>query len=114
MSTTIWLTPARVDLVLYRGDDAHLAMGVTNPDGTPVDFTGAAVRSQIRISTDDPVVLAEFTATIVDNIIYLDLAGADTATLPDVALWDVQVTAADATVGTVAAGRITATGEITR
>lgn len=107
--------PASVDLVVYRGDDVAVGIVVKNADGTPVDLTGATAAAQIRKSTEDPDPVAEFTTTIDANMITLGLPHDVSATLPLVALvWDAQLTGADGTTTTVAAGRVRVVGDVTR
>lgn len=111
--TVIDLAPTVVDLKLYRGDDAYLAVTVTDEAGQPADLSGATARSQIRASWTATAVLAEFTATITGNVVYLLLGAADTLTLPSPAVWDLQLDTPSG-VKTIVGGQVRVTGEVTR
>jgi hypothetical protein len=106
--------PSVVDLRVYAGDDLHLAVVVLDSSGGPEDLTGCTAEAQVRTTVDDETTLATFVTDVVDNTVYLHLAAADSATLPDTAVWDVQVTYPDTTVATLARGKVTLTKEVTR
>lgn len=117
MAEQVGSLPAAFDLILYAGDVFNMVVKVFNANGTPVDLTGAITKSQIRASSGSSVVLAEF-AIQADgtNEFKLGLTSGITASLPANAVWDFQVTDAvdPAKVMTLAAGKVTVTGEVTR
>lgn len=54
----------RVDLELVQGATfGPVTHTLKNPDGTPVDLTGATLRGQVRRKASDPVVAASFVCT---------------------------------------------------
>lgn len=114
MTQVIDARPSVVDLRVYAGDDLHLVVAVLDHDGEPADLTGCTARSEVRTSADDTAVLATLTTSVLDNAVYLHLAAADSAGLPEAAVWDVEVTYPDATVSTLARGKVTTTKEVTR
>lgn len=115
MASIVGTPPTSVDLVLYAGDDFEMTVKVTDSSNTPIDLTGATVKSQIRAATSSTVVMAEFTATSVDSsTLKLSLTGDTTAALPASAVWDLQITDADSKVTTIAAGKVKVIAEVTR
>jgi hypothetical protein len=118
-SNVVDMTPTKIDLHLYQGDDLLLRIGVFDADGAAIDLTGAIPSSQIRTTAEDPVVLAEFIALVsaVDkNVVELHLTSADSALLPTDAelAWDVQYVDVEDLTTTVAAGAVCVEPEVTR
>ena len=112
MSTTVSLLPKAADLALYAGDDARISLRVRHRNGDPTDLTGLVATAQLRASREDTTVLAEFTATIEDNVIRLHLPHDLAAGLSGWAVWDVQIEGADVT--TLATGNVQIVNEVTR
>lgn len=119
------MKPATLNLDIYRGDskDVYFRVRDKNTDGSPGPYkvlTGATPKSQIRADKNNPAVLAEFTASLDDQVarpggVLLHLTGAQTTAItPDTAVWDVQVTHANGDVTTYLAGTVTITGDVTR
>lgn len=55
---------ARVDMELVQGATfGPVTHTLKNPDGTPVDLTGATLRGQVRRKASDPAVAANFVFT---------------------------------------------------
>lgn len=113
MIQTVDARPTTVNLKLYAGDDLHLKIIVLGDDGNLVDLTGVFARAQIRATTEDTEVIAEFVGTV-DDAVYLQLDADDTALLPEDAVWDCQLSFADLTTATIAAGSVTTAKEVTR
>jgi hypothetical protein len=118
MPSVIDARPTVVNLKVYAGDDLYLQVTVVDIDGQAEDLTGTIAQAQIRTTTDDDIVLAEFETTVTSTAIYLHLTAIDTAALagvlPDGGVWDVQLTYPDTTVATVARGSVQITSEVTR
>lgn len=115
MAEQVGSLPAAFDLILYAGDVFNMTVKVFNADGTPIDLTGAITKSQIRASSSSAVVLAEFAIQAEDaNTFKLSLTSAITASLPANAVWDFQVSSVPGQTVTLAAGKVTVTGEVTR
>lgn len=57
----------RIDLVIRQGASfGPHNVTMTNPDGTPVDLTGATVRGKLRMDYDDATAAADLAVTILD------------------------------------------------
>jgi len=106
--------PAAVDLELYAGDDFVLLLEVFSADDEPLYLDESLIESQIRETPESGTVAGQFTASAEGNTITLHLPGAVSAQLPASCAWDVQMTASDGWVTTLAAGDITMTPEVTR
>lgn len=109
--------PARLDLPAYQGDDLFLTLTFTDPDDAPLDLTGWVFRSQIRtaVADEQPIVTAEFTATVTANVVVLHLTGAETTDLtPPSMVYDVQSVDSDGRITTWVRGSVPVTQEVTR
>lgn len=117
-ATTVTALPVQVDLVLYRGDDFYLDIAVTDSSNAALPMTGKTPAAQIKAADTDPAPLASFTCTVdttTTNIIHLHLANADSALLPDAAVWDCQITDDSSNdILTLVSGAITTSGDVTR
>ena len=112
---TIVVLPARVDLVLYQGDDFTLRVDVSDDQGYPYDLSGAVPESHIRERVEDAYLAGVFEATIADSVLFLHLTPVVSSGLPLQAVWDAQITRdAGARVTTLVAGTITLVPEVTR
>jgi hypothetical protein len=117
------MIPGKLDLALYRGDTFYGPL-ITIPSltsfGGPasISASGVFVKAQIRAKANSPDPIAEFAVTEPnsDNQVRLKLAPSATAELVGrSAVWDLQVKDTSTNwVGTVLAGTITITGEVTR
>lgn len=117
--------PARYDLSIYQGDDFSLTLRLReqNPDltlGAYIDLTGATAKAEIRATAASATVLAEFTATVLDQTVtpgglQLSLTHDQTAGLAAGVngVWDIQVTQAGL-ITTYLHGNVTVTAEVTR
>lgn len=109
------LTPQVVDLKLMQGDDAHITLTVSDPDGGTIDLTGATPEAQIRASAASTSVLAAFTATLSGpDAIALHLPASEAAKLTAAgAVWDCQITV-NGEVSTLCQGSVATVAEVTR
>ena len=108
--------PAKVSLNIYRGDSeawtfrfyADAAMTI------PYDLTGGTGKAQIR-DLPGGVLLVELDVTITEpNQVDVSLDAGDSAALTaKQGVWDLEVTAADGTVNTLAAGAVFITADVT-
>lgn len=114
LRTLVGTLPCVVDLQLYQGDDAHIDVTVTDPDGNPTDLTGYTAQAQIRKRPTEAIVLAAFTATITGNVIALDLPHGEADKLGSNATWDLQVTDPAGLIVTLAYGIVYVTLQVTR
>lgn len=57
------MTAGIYDVTIEQGADFSKTLTIKNPDGTVVNFTGWAVRSQIRKKPRDVEIVAAFTTT---------------------------------------------------
>lgn len=109
--------PLGIDLAVYAGDDFWLNVDVSDPaTGLPVDLTGFIPSAQVRLTSADSTVLADFECEINTSTISLHLHHDDAAVLPAVTAWDLQITTADLdpVVLTLVGGQIKTTPEVTR
>jgi hypothetical protein len=107
--------PAQVNLAIYAGDDFQFTLTATDPGGGLTDFTGAAIKAQIRQKPDsaDPP-LEVFATSVSQNVITLTLTGSQTQGLVGAYVWDCQVTYSTGKVYTLAAGLLSATADVSR
>ncbi len=116
----------RVDLLIRQGATFDAQVTLTNPDGTPVDLTGATLRAQIRRKALDTALLVAFTITVIDavgGIFTFGLTASQTAALPAAedpagiasrAVWDMELQDAAGRVTPVYWGTVTIHREVTR
>jgi len=106
--------PQACSVAFYQGDDFYLDVTVTDPDGTtPVDVSDVNPQAQIRLTAEAEEVLAEFAIEPdTDGVLHLHLPAADTAVLPQIAVWDLQIETPD--VVTVMAGAVNVKRQVTR
>lgn len=110
------------DLTLYRGDTERIRLTLTDPDGVPVDLTGATLSftAKERIGDEDDV--APLAVDVVDHpeaalgIGEIELAAEATATLTPGARYqyDIQLTTAAGDVATLVSGRLKVLADVTR
>lgn len=104
--------PVEVNLFLYAGNDFWLTIGLADPEGVPIDLTGATVRSQIRATHDATTISGQFAPTISGNVILLHLTSQVSAGLLRDTVWDCELDRG--TILTVAFGAITMRPRVTR
>lgn len=106
--------PQPVNLNIYAGDDVQFALVITEgSSGNPVDLAGVQVKSQVRATAAAPEVLATIVPDIEDNVIRMHLTSAESAALPQRAVWDCQVDTAGL-ITTLVGGTVTVTPRVTR
>lgn len=117
--------PADHKLEMYRGDTFYQVFRLrAEVDGVPGDYydlTGCVPTAQIRRGPRATgVALAEFTCAILPQLgdtlggVSILLEPADTATLPTIAFWDLQLVHPDTTVRTFLAGEVETSGQVTQ
>lgn len=84
MSTTIDLTPPRVDLRFISGQSVQFDLTVVDSDGDPVTITGT-VTAKAKTSHTATEAVA-FTATASGNVVTLSIA--DTSAIEGAYVWD--------------------------
>lgn len=105
--------PARVDLVIYQGDDFHLLITVDTAVAG-IDLTLCTPKAEIRSSAGSPDLVATFTASILDPVtIALHLPSTESVKLTANAAWDVQITDAIGADSTLAYGTVAVTRQVT-
>jgi hypothetical protein len=112
----IKLLPSTLDLDVYRGDDLRLGMELRSNDESPIDVTGWEIRAQVRKRPRSNTLLASFTVEITDaeaGTFDVVLSAADTAGLPQVAVWDLETVDAQGETRTRVAGEVRMYGEVT-
>jgi hypothetical protein len=113
------MMPGDYPLVLYRGDTYHWVFTLWQDEAKtiPTDLTGATAKAEIRDAPGGPTIVA-LTCTIPaaapHNVVDMKLIAAASATLPAAGVWDLQITyTATGEVGTVLAGAVTVTPDVT-
>ena len=108
--------PAHLDLVAYRGDSGRFRVNVTDVDDAPLDVTAATWDCDVRVTVDDPTVIATLdvepvagTPSAVDVVLTAEAS----AVLPKTAVWDLQMTLGGDVV-TLLAGKVTTTLDVSR
>lgn len=102
--------PSRYDLRMYRGDTRAWAFRLWQDEArtVPFDLTGYTAKAEVRACSGGPV-LSTLTTTIeTPNTVH----ATPTETIVG-GRWDLQLTAADASVFTVLAGEVVITPDIT-
>lgn len=82
-------TAAIYDLLIYQGDLFKLELDF------PSDTTNLVFKAQIRVYAGAPIIIADMTVTVVDNVngrIRLSLPKSVTEKLPKRGVWDLQAT----------------------
>lgn len=115
--------PAPLPLTLYQGDSFSLFVRIKARDagGTLVyqNLTGCTVKAQIRLNTEAPQVIAEFSANITEQVtltggIVLLLTPAQTAAMTELkAVWDCEVLYSNGDKRTFLAGSVALVKEVT-
>lgn len=115
-AAVVALAPSSLELRGYRGDTFRTRLSFRYRDGTPVVLDGTWI-AQLRTTPDAAEVLGVFTVDTVEQtggIVELSLGTAQTASLPQRSVWDLQQTPGDGQVRTWLAGTLFLGGEITR
>ena len=107
--------PQSYSLRVYRGDTARwtFVLWADVRKTMPSDLTGVVVASQIRVRPGGDV-LATLACTVsLPNMINAVLPAAVSATLLNLAVWDLQLTYPSGDVVTVLAGAVNTTADVT-
>jgi len=106
----------RQSLTIYQGDDFGAIVTVNNEDGTPADISTYTAQAQIRrgAADVDPVVAAQFTATVESPVINLTLTHDQTLLLTGTYVWDLQLVSAGGVITTIMTGPVRTSAEVTR
>lgn len=111
---SVGVTPAEVDLNIYRGDDLKFTLPVLQ-GGVPATLTGYTVTSQIRATIGAVSILATLTCTITGSNIDFWVKAVDSATLPLTGgVWDAQLVDGTGIVTTFVLGKVVVTGDVTQ
>jgi hypothetical protein len=108
------MTPGKFALAIYRGDSYRWQFKLWSDAAKtqPVDLTGVEVKAEIRDKAAGKVLGAMTCDVTVPNIIDASLSATDTAALKS-GVWDLQLTYPGGDVGTVLAGAVTVTVDVT-
>ena len=117
----------RIDLVIRRGASfGPHQVSMANPDGTPVNLTGASVRGSIRVTHDAATAAADLVVTMIDALagtFSFELPVSATATLAGgknladragAHVWDMEIEYADGIVRPLYWGVVQVMAEATR
>lgn len=107
--------PGSYNLAIYRGDTYRWQFKLwADADKTqPVDLSGVTAKSELRDKSGGSV-LAVLDCTITDpNIIDAVLDKEASALLPAKGVWDLQLTYGNGDVGTILAGSVAVTADVT-
>ena len=107
--------PGRLNLAVYREDDADIVLNIVNKQTRAViDLTGYTFTAEARGS--DGTLLQTFTDTLTDatgGVLTLSLSRTQTEALPDSCRWDLQAVTPGSKHQTWLTGTLTATGDVT-
>lgn len=113
-TTALGQLPARVDLMVYQGDDFFVTVAVDDST-TPIDLTTYTAKAEIRSAAGSPTILATFTTTILNALtVGLHLPHAQSELLTSNGAWDVQITDTAGQVTTLAYGSVSVVKQVTR
>jgi hypothetical protein len=107
------------NILIQQGSSYSQQLTIKQPDGTPVDLTGATVRSQVRERYDDASPIVSFTTAIdadpTTGIFTLSLTDAQTAAFSFTkALYDIEIVYSDASVDRILQGNVILSKEVTK
>lgn len=113
---------AVVDLALVAGDTYTHRFTYQRQDGSPIDLTGATVRSHFRLSAasgappavdlssdGDGIALDE-----AEGIIEISIASDQTKALSGCYVWDLEIESTAGEIRTIVGGKVDVTPEVTR
>lgn len=106
----------RTALSIVQGDDYAAICTVRNEDGTDADISTYSAAAQIRrgAADADPVVAAQFAATVDSPVVNLTLTHDQTLVLTGSYVWDLQLVSAGGVITTIMSGPVRITAEVTR
>jgi len=111
------MTPGVYPLSIYRGDSYHWQFTLWADEAKTVasDLTGATAKAEIRDTPGGSTIVGMVTAITLPNVIDMKLLHAPSQGLPTTGgVWDLQLTyAATGEVGTILAGKVTVTPDVT-
>jgi hypothetical protein len=110
---TLDFTPAKLDLVLYRRDDAQFQVQFLDVQGLVIDLSGASAVAQVR--NDAGVLLGSLAVTVdeVNDALVITIAKEEYTTWTwTTGVYDLQVTLGNGDVKTLASGNVTIKGDI--
>lgn len=106
-------TPAKLDLVLYKRDDAQFQVQFLDVQGVAVDLTGATAIAQIRNEQGTLLGVLDLTVNATDNVVIVTVPKEQYTTWTwTQGFYDLQVTLSNGDVKTLATGAITIKGDI--
>jgi hypothetical protein len=108
--------PLLLNLQVYRGDSGRFRISVLNPDGSPMDLTGATWDADIRLKANDPTTITNFDITPVagdPSSIDVILTPENSDLLSNNCVYDVEMTLGGE-VHTLIYGAITITQDVSR
>ena len=112
-ATTVGSLPARIDLLLYQGDDFILDLIFSGPVG--IDMATYTAKAEIRQSPGSAQLITTFVPSTPNaSTVRLHLTHSSAELLGGDCSWDCQITDTVGTVTTVAYGSITLTKQVTR
>lgn len=119
--STMAAKPAEIDLCRARGDTFADEFEIKNPDGTPLDITGASFLQTVDPSpdpTDSLGNLFQLTGVIVGDpilgVVSFTPTAMDTDQDPDTYFYDIQMTSAGGGIRTIAKGEYVIGPDITK
>jgi hypothetical protein len=111
---TLDFTPAKLDLVLYKRDDAQFQVQFLDVQRLVIDLSGASAIAQVRDNAG--VLLGTLGVTVngVSDALVITIAKEQYATWTwTTGVYDLQVTLSNGDVKTLAGGTITIKGDVT-
>jgi hypothetical protein len=111
------MLPGKLDLDLYRGDDArfYFRVWLNSARTQPADLSEATAKSEIRDKVGATgTLIGAFTCTIeAPNIVNLTMTAAESTVLPGKGVWDLQLTYENGNVRTLLYGAVKVVNGVT-
>ena len=105
------LSPSRLDLEIYRGDDFALAVNFVDDANQPVDVTANAYAATIT-NIDTGASITTATASVAGSIVTIAIGHASMASVPSRAMWKLTENASGV-VTTIFVGTLAVADEVT-
>lgn len=109
------MTPGTFNLNLYRGDSYRWAVNVWMDAAKtqPADLTGVTAKAEIRDKPAGVFIVAMACTVALPNTVDMVLDAEASSQVPAAGAWDLQLTWPSGDVGTILAGKVKVTADVT-
>jgi len=105
------LSPSRLDLEIFRGDDLALTVNFVDDDGAPVNIASNTYTASIT-NIDTGATITTATASVAGSIVTIAIGHASMASVPSRAMWKLTENASGV-VTTIFVGTLAVVDEVT-